>query len=229
MTLNPTIKVALEKHYSQLGSTFSSAGSSRVKVEPSGKLLFAKVASPAEQVLGEAASLRALREACEKAGLNDSECLVPRVYVAGTPDDGPTGKAYLTADSDALPTDTFHHCCLLPHQQQAPAPARSTTTGTTPPCNALSSLNLHPTIQDEPRPMARHNRPRSQSSPCRSRSSSSGGSCQPHHQRQQHIIVPCWSYEFRPNSRGTRITNTLRALGRLDAAQTPFRLRARTM
>ncbi|CAD6885822.1 unnamed protein product [Tilletia controversa] len=102
MAIDSALQAALLKHCIQFGSSFSSSGSSCIKVEPSGKLLFGKVASPAEQVLGEAASLQALRTACEQAGLNEEECIVPRVYGSGTVDTDKDGRrrseAYLITD-----------------------------------------------------------------------------------------------------------------------------------
>ncbi|KAE8227421.1 hypothetical protein CF319_g117 [Tilletia indica] len=99
MPIESALQAALDKHCGHLGSSFVDAGSSRIRVEPSGKLLFGKVAAPEAQVLGEAASLRALRKACEQASLNDEECIVPRVYGSGTADkEGRVRQGYLITD-----------------------------------------------------------------------------------------------------------------------------------
>ncbi|PWY98188.1 hypothetical protein BCV70DRAFT_233135 [Testicularia cyperi] len=86
----------LQAECSVIGSSFTFAGSNRVTVKPSGHQLFAKLTTPAEQVLGEGESLKAMRAAFLTSGQTGTESLVPHVHACGEEADG--RRAYLVTD-----------------------------------------------------------------------------------------------------------------------------------
>ncbi|KAN0060813.1 hypothetical protein ACQY0O_007472 [Thecaphora frezii] len=90
-----TLLRILETECGSLGSTFSSAGPSRVLAQPSNRLLFAKLTTPVDQVIGEGRSLRAMRSALERCP-EDAHTLVPEVHATGVAEGGK--KAYLVTD-----------------------------------------------------------------------------------------------------------------------------------
>ncbi len=108
MSSSSGILAVLESTCSHLGESFTHVSASRWRVEPYGRLLFAKLASPADQVLGEAASLNAMSQALKAAyeaegsptdGMESLESwtMIPTVHAFGQPQ-GSTGKAYLVTD-----------------------------------------------------------------------------------------------------------------------------------
>ncbi|EPQ30104.1 uncharacterized protein PFL1_02221 [Pseudozyma flocculosa PF-1] len=94
-SIDPALLRILEKDCASLGSSFSSAGPCRVLAQPSNRLLFAKLTTPVDQVVGEGQSLRAMKDALEQCP-RGSESLVPAVHAAGVAADGK--KAYLVTD-----------------------------------------------------------------------------------------------------------------------------------
>lgn len=99
MGIDSALLSILEKECASLGTSFVSSGgsSSRITVQPSGLQIFAKLASPAEQVLGEGASLKAMSTALHRSGDGTGAAsLVPRVHAIGKASTG--SKAYLVTD-----------------------------------------------------------------------------------------------------------------------------------
>lgn len=99
MGIDSALLSILERECASLGTSFVSSGgsSSRITVQPSGLQIFAKLATPAEQVLGEGASLRAMSTALHKSGHSaGAATLVPRVHACGKASTG--SKAYLVTD-----------------------------------------------------------------------------------------------------------------------------------
>lgn len=93
----------LQSKCSHLGESFSQVSANQWKASPSGRVLFAKLTTPVEQVLGEAESLDAMSQAlkkaheAERASTDASEwSIVPAVHAYGKSED--EKRAYLVTD-----------------------------------------------------------------------------------------------------------------------------------
>lgn len=96
MSLDKTLESILRSECSHLGTQFTSRGGSTAVAQPSGRRLFAKIDSSAEQTLGEAESLKAMGAALSGGKGGDDEArLTPEVHASGKAADG---RAYLITD-----------------------------------------------------------------------------------------------------------------------------------